>query len=259
MKRSSGARSIRFAVVLPIAVVAFATATISHGQNAAPGTPSPASAKTSAPIDVTGYWVSQIVDEFRHRVAPQKGDLTFVPLNMDATRIAKAWNPDVKENQCKAYGAVGLLQRPGRLHITWADDNTLRIDADAGTQTRLLHFTGDASTARPSLQGYSAARWEISGGGGRGRGGAVDRNGSLAVVTTSMTPGYIRKNGVPYSANARLTEYFGRLSGPGGQVYLIDTATVDDPTYLTAPFIRSYIFKKLPDASGWEPTPCWPK
>jgi hypothetical protein len=74
-----------------------------------------------------------------------------------------------------------------------------------------------------------------------------------------MAPGYIRKNGVPYSSNARLTEYFGRLTGPHGQMYLIDTATVDDPTYLTAPFIRSYIFKKLPDASGWEPTPCWPK
>ena len=245
--------------MLLIAIVVMATATISHGQDAAPGAPPAESAKASAPIDVTGYWVSQIVDEFRHRVAPQKGDLTFVPLNMDATRIAKAWNPDAKENQCKAYGAVGLLQRPGRLHITWADENTLRIDADAGTQTRLLHFAGDVSTARPSLQGYSAARWEVSGAGGRGRGAAVDRNGSLAVVTTSMTPGYIRKNGVPYSANARLSEYFGRLTGPGGQVYLIDTATVDDPTYLTAPFIRSYIFKKLPDASGWEPTPCWPK
>ena len=135
--------------MLPIAAVVIAMATISHGQDPAPATPSAESAKAAAPIDITGDWVSQIVDEFRHRVAPQKGDLTFVPINMDATRIAKAWNPDAKENQCKAYGAVGLLQRPGRLHITWADDNTLRIDADAGTQTRLLHFTGDAATARP--------------------------------------------------------------------------------------------------------------
>ena len=250
---------MRLAGLIPVAIMVIAAAATSHGQNAVPGTSPDQSARTSAPIDITGYWVSQIVDEFRHRVAPQKGDLTFVPLNMDGTRIAKAWNPDAKENECKAYGAVGLLQRPGRLHITWSDENTLRIDADAGTQTRFLHFVGDATVARPTLQGYSAARWEMSGGGGRGRGGAVEKRGSLAVVTTKMTPGYIRKNGVPHSANARLTEYFALLAGPGGQVYLIDTATVDDPSYLTAPFIRSYIFKKLPDASGWEPTPCWPK
>jgi hypothetical protein len=32
---------------------------------------------------------------------------------------------------------------------------------------------------------------------------------------------------------------------------------VDDATYLTGQYIRTYNYKKLPDATGWEPTPCW--
>jgi len=217
-----------------------------------------ATAKASAPIDITGYWVSLIVDEFRHRVAPQKGDLLFIPINAEATRIAKAWDPDVPANKCKAYGGVGLLQRPGRLHIVWADDRTIRIDADAGTQTRLLHFDSlGVKTRAASLQGTSMAKWEFAGGpGGRE---AATRSGSLTVVTTNLLPGYIRKNGIPHTGDARLTEYFSVLTGPDNQAYLAVTATVDDPTYLTEPFTRTYIFKKLPDGAGWDPTPCWPR
>jgi hypothetical protein len=223
----------------------------------AQGTPA-ATAKASAPIDITGYWVSLIVDEFRHRVAPQKGDLLFIPINAEATRIAKEWDPDATANKCKAYGGVGLFQRPGRLHIVWADDRTIRIDADAGTQTRLLQFDStDLKTRAPSLQGTSMARWEFAG--GRGGRGAATRSGSLTVVTRNLLPGYIRKNGVPHSGDARLTEYFSVLTGPENQPYLAVTATVDDPRYLTEPFTRTYIFKKLPDGSGWDPTPCWPR
>ena len=62
--------------------------------------------------------------------------------------------------QCKAYGAANIMRLPGRLHITWQDANTLRIDTDAGTQTRLFHFA--ASRPRePSLQGLSVAQWEL--------------------------------------------------------------------------------------------------
>jgi len=95
------------------------------------------------PIDVTGYWVSQIVDEWRFRVTPQKGDIPYLPINADARKVANAWDPDkdiADGKQCRAYGAVGVMQRPGRLHVTWENDRTVRIDADAGTQTRLLHF-----------------------------------------------------------------------------------------------------------------------
>jgi hypothetical protein len=234
-----------------------------------------ATPRVAAPFDLTGYWVSLIVDEWRFRVTPQKGDIAYLPLNAEARRIANAWDPakdEAEGNQCRAYGAVGVMQRPGRLHITWENDNTLRLDADAGTQTRLLHFGAvPPQRGEPSWQGYSAAQWQMSGRalldlGGIGFTAGLgpdqrpqDRGGTLKVVTTNLRPGYLRKNGVPYNGDATLTEYFNRLTGVDGQVYLAVTAMLDDAAYLTQPFVRTYTFKKLADASGWAPTPCWPR
>jgi hypothetical protein len=223
------------------------------------------SAKTQAPIDLTGYWVSQIVDEWRFRVSPIKGDILYMPLNPEARRVAEAWDPakDTAEGkQCKAYGAVGLMQRPGRLHITWQDDNTLRLDADAGTQTRILRFGPPPDKLPPpSLQGYSAAEWQGIGMGRGGRGGRGGpppgpRTGNLKVTTTDMLPGYARKNGVPYSDKAVLTEYIALLTGQQNDSYIVLTAMLKDPVYYTDDFIRSYQFKRQPDAGGWDPAPC---
>ena len=86
--------------------------------------------------------------------------------------------------------------------------------------------------------------------------GAVARGGSLKVVTTSMKPGYLRRNGVPYSANTVMTEYFDRFDVPGGDALLVVATEVVDPTYLATPFWTSTHFKKQNDASGWNPTPC---
>jgi hypothetical protein len=231
----------------------------------------PRTGQASAPIDLTGYWVSQIVDEWRFRVTPKKGDIEYLPINADARKVAMAWDPDKDISdggQCKAYGAVGVMQRPGRLHLSWKDENTLQIEADAGTQIRVLHFgqTATAPTDDPTWQGYSVAQWLVRGRPlfeqGRGFGALPPPgrgNGSLEVVTTKMKPGYIRKNGVPYSEKAVLTEYMNLLSGQQGDVYLSVTASVVDPVYLNQPFLRTYTFKKVADASGWEPTPCWNK
>ena len=147
--------------------------------------------------------------------------------------------------------------RAGAVHITWQDDNTLRLDTDAGTQTRMLHF-GPAA-GRPgqrTWQGYSTAQWERPAP-GRGRAGAsAFERRILKVVTTNMRAGYLRKNGVPYSENAALTEYFDVAPFPdGGQVLLV-TSIVEDPQYLQQPFIVSSQFKKEPDGSKWDPTPC---
>jgi hypothetical protein len=149
------------------------------------------------------------------------------------------------------------MQRPGRLHIHihWEDDNNLRLDTDAGTQTRLFHFgAAQAPKGEPAWQGYSTAQWLRPGGRN-----AQPKGGQLKVVTTNMLPGYVRKNGVPYSANAVLTEYFNRVEGAQGDAYISVTAMVEDPTYLTQPFVRSYQFEKQADASGWDPTACLPR
>jgi len=227
----------------------------------------PASARAVAPYDFTGYWVSVVTEDWRWRMmTPARGDYASVPLNAEAERVADAWDPAKDEaagEQCRSYGAPAIMRVPGRLHITWQDDTTLRIETDAGTQTRLFHFgrAPGISGADPhsesdpvSWQGHSLALWE-PGSGGR-RGAPTVLGGSLKVVTTGMRPGYLRKNGVPYSANAILTEYFHGTHEDNGDAWLIVTTVVQDPRYLNGRFFTSSHFKKLRDASGWKPSPC---
>jgi hypothetical protein len=214
----------------------------------------PKTAKAAALYDITGYWVSVVTEDWRFRmVTPVKGDYTGVTLNQQGRKLADAWDPANDEaagEQCRSYGAPNLMRVPGRLHITWQDDQTLTVEADAGRQTRVLHFAS-ADDAGSSWQGYSKALWEMV---PVGRG--VTPVGSLKVVTTHLKPGYLRKNGVPYSANTTLTEYFDRVNEPNGDAYLSVTTTVEDPVYLAQPFLTASHFRKQPDAKGWNSTPC---
>jgi hypothetical protein len=214
--------------------------------------------KAAAPIDITGYWVSVVTEDYRYRMlTPPKGDYLGVPLNPAGRKIADAWDPAKDEasgEQCRSYGAPNIMRMPGRLRITWQDDETLKLDADAGTQTRVFYF-GAPQSQGGDWQGVSKASWEFV---RRGRGQAPS-GGSLKVVTTKLKPGYLRKNGVPYSANAALTEYFDRVDEANGSSYLVITTTVEDPMYLTVPYQTSDHFRKQPDGAGWNPTPCTAK
>ena len=215
---------------------------------AAPPTP-----KAAAPTDFTGYWVSVVSEDWLYRmVTPAKGDYASVPLNPEGRKVADAWDPakdEAEGNQCKAYGAPAIMRVPGRLHITWQDDYTLKIETDAGRQTRLMNFRGTVSGGE--WQGTSTAEWEVA----AGARGPVP-GGGLKVVTTKMKPGYLRKNGVPYSANAVVTEYYDRVNETNGDAWLIVKTIVNDPQYLAQPFVTSTHFKKQADAGGWNPSPC---
>ena len=247
-------------------LVLISSSAFAQGRGGPP--PPPAAPKAAAPIDLTGYWVSIVTEDWRYRMlTPAKGDYASVPINPEGRKVADAWDPAKDEasgNACKAYGAPGLTRQPTRLHITWDNDNTLKVEFDAGTQTRMLNFSKPSATAEASWQGVSEAKWELAAapaGGGRG-GPPVDpmtRGGSLKVVTSHLKPGYLRKNGVPYSADATLTEYFSVTNETNGDHWLIITSVVDDPKYLAQPFITSTHFKKQADASGWSPSPCTAK
>jgi len=228
------------------------------GRGGAP--PPPLTPKANAPEDVTGYWVPLITEDWRFRmVTPAKGDYASVPLNPAGRKVADAWDPAKDEaagEQCKSYGAPALLRVPGRAHITWQDESTLKLEFDAGQQTRIFHFNATAPANEPaSLQGYSVATWEGPPP-GRGAPRGPMRAGSLKVVTTHLKPGYLRKNGVPYSENTVLTEYYSRTNETDGTSYLIVTSVVDDPMYLNQPFITSTHFKLEPNGSKWMPSPC---
>jgi hypothetical protein len=229
------------------------------GRGPAGPPPPPPTAKAAAPWDPAGYWVSLVTEDWRYRMAmPPKGDLTGVPVNAAGRAAANAWDPAKDEaagDQCKAFGVAGLMRMPTRLHITWVDDETLKIETDAGAQTRILHFK-PTQDAGGDLQGVSVANWDRSiPVMGPGRGGAPP-GASLKVVTTKMKAGYLRKNGVPYSENTVLTEYIDRLEHPNGDSLLVFETEVVDPANLATPFWTSTHYKRQKDAAGWNPTPC---
>jgi hypothetical protein len=274
----------------------------------------PPTAQSGATVDLTGYWVSLITEDWHWRMSvPEAGDVASIPFTNDEEKraILDAWDPAVDEaegNLCKAYGAAAIMRVPTRVHISWENDEVLKLETDAGTQTRLFRFSGaeEAASSERSLQGSSAAEWwQPPGGRGRGRGGrgrgggagpagppvagplaggpggngalpappgggpqggiggrgpapaAPTTGGSMQVVTTNLIPGYLRKNGVPYSEETKVTEYYHRTPETYGDTYLIVTTIVEDPEYLTGPFITSSHFRKLPEIdNGWNPTPC---
>jgi len=239
-----------------VALVAAAAA-----QQAAP--PAPGSARARAPFDPAGVWVSVVTEDWRWRMTtPARGDVLGIPVNAAGQKLADSWDYDkdmAAGNQCKAYSAAAIMRMPTRLRIGWQDDNTLRIETDAGQQTRLLHFGQPGRAAGPpTLQGQSVAGWVDvfqAVGGGRGAAPAYG-TGAIRVVTTNLRDGYLRKNGVPHSSNAVVTEYFDRVPGPDNAQWLIVKTTVEDPTYLAQPYLTSAHFQREPDASKWRPSPC---
>jgi hypothetical protein len=221
------------------------------------------SGQAGAGEDLTGYWVSLVTEDWRWRMmAPPKGDYPSIPLNAEGRRIADAWDPakESADDRCKAYGAGNIMRVPTRLRITWDNENTLKVETDAGQQTRRFSFgprpaAASGSAADGGLQGVSVAMWEYAGGRGPREGGPVPK-AQLKVVTTGMRPGYLQRNGVPYSANALVTEYFSRVDESNGDAYLIVMTVVEDPQYLNTRFARSSHFKREPDGSKWKPSPC---
>jgi hypothetical protein len=250
-----------------LAPLALAMPAVSLAQFTPPA-PAPVNGRADAPQDFTGYWVSLVTEDWRYRmITPGRGDFQAVPLNAAGRALAEGWDPAQDEangNQCKAYGAAAIMRVPTRVHISWVDDNTLRVETDAGQQARLFHFGGKAPPdGTPSWQGYSVASWEGA------RPGTVRgtvsraiqqsgpaREGYLKVITTQLRPGYLRKNGVPYGAQTSVEEYFDGFKEPDGNRWLVVTTIVTDPEYLAEPFITSSHFKKIPDGEGWHPTPC---
>ena len=214
--------------------------------------------RAGAPVDLTGTWVSLVTEDWRWRmITPPKGDYSSIPLNPAGIAVVNAWDPakdTAAGEQCRAYGAGAVMRQPGRVRISWQDDNTLKVETEAGTQTRLLAFGAASNTGDRSWQGTSRASWQYAA--NARRGGGPPQGGSLKVVTTNLRAGYLRKNGVPYSQNAVVTEYYNRITDPvDNQVYLVVTTAIDDPQYLQQRFFTSSHFRKVDDGV-WKPRPC---
>src|SRR5437667_5846796 len=214
--------SKRAALLLVVACAVSVSA--QRGRGAAPtgGTP-----KAAAPIDLTGNWVSVVSEDWLQRMLmPPRGDYAGVPLTLEGRRVANRWEPaSLAADGCKPFGAPAVMRIPGRLQISWDNDTTLKIETDAGLQTRLLHFDQPkAGVIERTWQGYSQAEWEqLVQRGGQGGGlvrPAPRAAAALKAVTTKPKAGYLRKNAVPYSEEAVLTEYSNRRPEHGTECLL---------------------------------------
>jgi hypothetical protein len=217
-----------------------------------------ASPRAAAPVDLVGTWVSVVTEDWRWRMrTPPKGDVASLPLTDAAIKAATAWDPArdaAAGEQCRGYGAPAIMRLPGRIRISWQNETALRVETEAGTQTRLFSFGSASPPGPPSWQGTSIASWQFA---GSRRGGAAPRGGSLRVVTTNLRSGYLRKNGVPYSSGAQLTEFYNVFSDETtNDTWLVVTTMVEDAQYLSVPrYVTSSHFKKV-DGTDWTPTPC---
>lgn len=249
------------AVLLAVPAALLAQAPQGRGGGGGRG-PAP-TARAAAPVDLTGYWVSIVTEDWIERMAPDsppsgvgRGGRGQFPGGGPAPGAgAPPAATAAPVDPCRAYGAAGSLRVPGRLNITWADDNTLKIDMDAGKQTRLLNFDATPPPAQSTLQGHSVAQWNTGarGRGGRGGGAAAPPAwGSLEVETTNMTGGYLLSSRASYSANAVLTEHFTRHQDFGQEYFTVTAIVADGPTTR----ITSSTFKKEPNGSKFSPTGC---
>jgi hypothetical protein len=272
--RTSSWLAVALVLAVPFAVLAQAgqgqrgagAGAAAPGQGpAAPGGGRAGGARGAAPVDLSGYWVSIVTEDWIERMSPDsppsgvgRGGRGQFDGGGPPAGTPPAAASTAKPDPCRAYGAAGSLRVPGRLNITWADDNTLKIDLDAGTQTRLLRFTPAPAPAQRTLQGHSIATWDTGARGGRGggRGGPAPAAGptwgSLRVVTTNMTGGYLLSSRAAYSENAVLTEHFTRHSDFGVDYFTVTAVVEDGP--LTR--VSSSTFKKEPNGSKFAPTGC---
>ena len=188
---------------------------------------------------------------------PPKGEFAMLPLNAEARRVADGWDP-AKDKADISAGAMARRHhaRPG------ASPCPLGRRQHAAGRYRRRHADPCVPVwcrpGRPRLrplqwQGYSVATWEGAGARGRGAVARVRPDESHDHPHAPRVPAQERR---ALQWTATLEEYFDRFSEPNGDTWLLVTPIVTDPQYLTQPYVTTMHFKKIPDRSGWDPTPC---
>lgn len=254
---------VRRLAPLLLLVVAVSTASLAQAAQPSAASAPPATAKAAALFDLTGQWVAIVNEEWRWRmVTPAKGDFASIAgaMTAESRRVAGLWDP-AEDGSCKAYGAAGLMRLPLRVRISWEGERVLKLETDAGQQTRRFQFDHSKVAGAASLQGHSVAEWQRSlpppGALPGSPADALPRpGGSLLVTTQNLSPGWLRRNGVPYGDRASVTEYYDRFTTPGGDEWFVVTTLVEDPVYLNQRFITTSNFRREKDSSKWFPKAC---
>jgi hypothetical protein len=207
------------------------------------------SSPASAQVDLSGIWGPLYHEDQPERIpGPSLGDYLGLPITDGARRFAESWDSgrlSVPEHQCRVHTVPYIYRGPLRLRI-WEerDPVTQRPVAimhriSTFEQLRTIWMDG-----RPHPSPYARHTWM-----GFSTGQFV--GDTLVVKTTHIKQNWYRRNGLPQSDKATLTEYFARH----GDV-LTRTSIVEDPVYLTEPLIKSENFVRAvrPAEDNW----VWP-
>lgn len=188
-----------------------------------------------AQTDLSGNWGPRYHEDFPERIpGPELVNYLGLPINEAARQWALSWDPSrltLEEHQCQVHVSPYIYRGPLQLRI-WEerDRQTQALIAiknyiSTYEQTRTIWMDGrphPADYAAHTWQGFSTGKWE---------------GDMLTVTTTHIKQGWIRRNGLPESDRATLTEHFIRHGN-----YLTHISVVTDPVYLTEPLIKSQNF-----------------
>ncbi|HEY0963207.1 MAG TPA: MBL fold metallo-hydrolase [Pseudomonadales bacterium] len=187
-----------------------------------------------AQVDFSGEWDHPGM--FGHEDVPDRGqgpeigDFMGLPLNAAGVRKAEAYSGSwlgVPEHQCTPHPAAYQTWGPNTLVVSKEYEpvqrvvNAIRLDGTFGLD-RIVWMDGrehPPASALHTFTGYSTGRWD---------------GDTLIVTTTHMKAGWLRRNGTPTSERATMTEFFQRFDD-----YLLVTTVLEDPVYLSEPFVRT--------------------
>jgi len=212
--------SLRLSIVAIAIAIASAPVVIAQG-------PGPRS-----PMDLSGEWAPLFHEDQPERIpGPDIGDYLGLPINEAARLHADAWDASLltlPEHQCKPHPADYSPRGPANLRI-WRD-----FDHDTQTLVAIrTHISWQQPErtiwmdGRPHPPDYAAHTWQ-------GFSTGTFDGDMLTVTTTHLKMGWIRRNGIPRSDRAVLTEHFVRHGN-----YLTLISVINDPVYLTEPFVRT--------------------
>lgn len=193
--------------------------------------------------DLSGRWQPILQEDWPERLpGPELGDYAGLPLNDAARRYADSWTAarySLPEHQCRAHTSPYIMRSPifmriwEQTHPETKDLEKIVIYINNFEQTREIWMDGrehPSPSARHTWQGFSTGRWD---------------GNMLTVETTHIKHGYTRRNGVPQSDQATLTEHFVRHGN-----ILTHVSVLRDPVFLTEPVVKSQNFTLNPELRG---------
>jgi hypothetical protein len=199
-------------------------------------------------MDFAGEWpVVRAQDNVDN---PHLGEYVGLPLSREAIRRAEIWDASIQslpEWQCRPHSGAYIKRGPSSLRISNEFDPASRALV-------AIHSEWLRSVSTPIYMDGRAHPPEYAGHTWGGFSTGEFEGDRLKVTTTHLKEDYYRRNGVPQSDRATLTEYLMRRRFRD-EDYLTWLVIAYDPVYLTEPLVRSTEYR-LDVAQQIPPYPC---